>query len=189
MVHIDILSDHEILDSILRHLLKKERKMYDWQTLQEELLPDVSAEMVRMYLTRISNDGLLETRPITRAGGFFWFEVNDQTELFLKAGGYKSIFDRQEAENKRLADNQVIEDAKLRSDAKLSKWQVKTFWYVFFGGFITGSTALVLELEDRYSRWQKEQSRQRQSEQHEVSTNSIEPTKQDTQYLHIDTLK
>lgn len=166
--------------------------MYDWQTIQEELLTDVSAEMVRTYLRQLIKYEVVDWREQHRAGGFGWVEVNDQTELFLKAGGFKSIFDRQEAENKRLADNQIIEDAKLRSDARLSKLQADHFWKIFgvaFIGGVAGLFTLVLELEDRGYISLPIELRKDQSGKDETLDGSTDKTKEAVQYSNSDTLK
>jgi hypothetical protein len=62
------------------------------------------------------------------------------------------------------------------------------FGFGIWGG-LTGTIALGLELQDRYSKWQKRQSTQSQTEQVEVSTSTTDITEKVMQYSPHDNLK
>jgi hypothetical protein len=118
--------------------------------------------------------------------------ISSLGQLVVKLGGYEKYLAESERQQKEKADNDLIAARKLRDDAKLSEWKRKTFWYVFgFGiwGGLTGTIALGLELQDRYSKWQERQSEQFQIEQDVASANSSDMTKEAVQYSNSDTLK
>ncbi len=67
--------------------------------------------------------------------------IDIKTKEFIRQGGFKAIFDKQNLEKQRNKEIDELTLRKLRWDTKLSKWKVKTFWPVFvFGliGFIFG---------------------------------------------------
>lgn len=81
-----------------------------------------------------------------------------------KAGGWLAHVDRLNAKRQEDDKHKAIEISKLKDDAILSRWQVRTFWWVFiFGiwGGISGTISLALILKDRYS----QQPAQKQTEQ------------------------
>ncbi|MBP9152843.1 MAG: hypothetical protein KBF73_11210 [Flavobacteriales bacterium] len=173
MTYLETLADHEILDDILRHLLRGERTAYDWETIRKEVIPDEPKEIVQMYLTKLMHDEKVNWKKEGFAGGFFTFTTKETGKRFLNSGGYKVRFEKEQAENKRLLANQVIKDAKLRSDARLSNLQADHFWKIFgvaFIGGLVGIFTLVLELEDRGYITLPIELRKSQSIQDEAST-------------------
>lgn len=70
--------------------------------------------------------------------GFHIKPIHIRTRNFYDQGGFKALFDKKQFE---INQNKEIEDIrykKLKWDSRLSKWQVKTFWWIFglacFGG-------------------------------------------------------
>ena len=59
---------------------------------------------------------------------------NPKTSYFLRQGGFKKIYDDSIIENRH---TQILREKEL-NDAKLSKWQVKYFWYIFAFGLVGG---------------------------------------------------
>ena len=67
--------------------------------------------------------------------------ANKNTHKFKEDGGFKNIIQEELNKRKKEEEIETLSVKKLKSDTKLSKWQVKTFWFVFiFGlfGFIFG---------------------------------------------------
>lgn len=60
--------------------------------------------------------------------------VNKNTSNFVSQGGFKQAYDEMIAEN----EHSLVMRAKELDDAKLSKWQVKYFWYILFFGLLGG---------------------------------------------------
>ena len=60
--------------------------------------------------------------------------VNKNTSNFVSQGGFKKAYDEMIAEN----EHSLVMRAKELDDAKLSKWQVKYFWYILFFGLLGG---------------------------------------------------
>lgn len=60
--------------------------------------------------------------------------ANSKTSYFIKEGGFKKLYDESVIEKQH---SKVIR-AKELNDAKLSKWQVKYFWYIFSFGLLGG---------------------------------------------------
>jgi DNA-binding MarR family transcriptional regulator len=184
-------SDALIKDEVLRYTLSKKGQGINPKFLRGDLNMELSKAV--LICEELECDGLIARNKSDNdesfgRGSIFGIKPKGE-EFILNKGGFTKLYETQDIERKRLLANQVIEDDKLRWDAKLSKWQVKTFWYVFFGGFIVGAIALVLELEGRYSKWQEVQSEQSLPEQIETSANSTDKPKEAEQYLYVDTLK
>lgn len=60
--------------------------------------------------------------------------ANTKTSYFVKQGGFKKVYDESIIEKRH---SQIIRKKEL-DDAKLSKWQVKYFWYIFSFGLLGG---------------------------------------------------
>ena len=78
------------------------------------------------------------------------------------------------AEKKRL---EKLKNEKLHFDTKLSKWQVKTFWFVFIFGLVGGFYSVysiidsfVGESEEKKIERMLEQKLQEQEQKHKIST-------------------
>lgn len=60
--------------------------------------------------------------------------ANTKTSYFIKDGGFKKVYDESILEK----EHSKILRIKELNDAKLSKWQVKYFWYIFAFGLLGG---------------------------------------------------
>lgn len=60
--------------------------------------------------------------------------VNKNTSNFVSQGGFKNAYNEMTAEK----EHSLVIRAKELNDAKLSKWQVKYFWYIFVFGLLGG---------------------------------------------------
>jgi len=100
-------------------------------------------------------------------------EPNRNTLTFQKNGGFKTYSQEELNRLEKEREIEILTTNKLRWDSKLSKWQVKTFWWIFvfgFFGFIFGlynfidnlnKTKSIEELELSNQETQEEVSRLR----------------------------
>lgn len=65
--------------------------------------------------------------------------ANTKTSYFIKDGGFKKVYDESVIEK----EHAKVIKAKELNDAKLSKWQVKYFWYIFSFGLLGGTYSTV----------------------------------------------
>jgi len=170
----------EAKDKILRYLLNK-----DWETcesVKRNLLTDWELDMIFLMITKIAEfrQNVIEIREDKFGHRDIRFRKGVAAERFINQyGGFERVDRDEKAKLKKQADIAELELEKLRYDTKLSKWQVKTFWYIFFGGFIgglMGATSLILELEGRGYITLPIELRQSRPEQDGVSIDSTNKT-------------
>jgi|GEM_PF-1812915 len=156
---INALKNHEQLDLIISHLNNNQSKTFAWDEIKHNLFNDndsINRDIIKQWVEYIANSGLVTKGQIRGAGD----DSNLVTTIkwsgvipgFIKSGGFNKQHKDLEAEKTKQEEIREIELEKLKYDTKLSKWQVKVFWWVFFAGFIgglMGVISLTLELEDR----------------------------------------
>jgi len=103
-------------------------------------------------------------------------------EIIKIHGGIEKYFENKKKENEEIIRIKNIKNEKLINDAKISKWQVKTFWYVFIFGLIGGVYAVysiinsVLgESEEQKIERILEKKLQEQDKKHKASTYQLQP--------------
>jgi len=69
--------------------------------------------------------------------------IEVKTKNFQRNGGFKAIYDKQLHESARKRESDELYFKKLKWDSKISKWQVKTFWWIFMLALIGGVYSLV----------------------------------------------
>jgi hypothetical protein len=138
--------DAEILDYIVRESLTKYcLHAEDLKPLSTGILSNSKDIKERNYSYYFN---ILKEKNVVKVENGF----NSQTEIsqidfktkeFLMQGGFKAIVE----ENNRIANRNNESDKlsfeKLQLDSKLSKWQVKTFWWIFSFGIIGGVYAII----------------------------------------------
>ncbi len=132
--------DVEILDFILKTAIQKGAVFPDdLPPLSGSFLgkaKEVKSKDYAYYLDLLKLYGIVEIEK--NLSGFKISPIHIKTNNFYNQGGFKAIYDKQQFDLKRKQEFDDISFRKLKSDAKLSKWQVKTFWWIFalacFGG-------------------------------------------------------
>lgn len=79
----------------------------------------------------------------TIGGGFVIYPIPLTSKDFYDEGGFVGIYEKNQNKIKYDSDLETIRMNKLKWDSKLSKWQSKTFWYVFVLGIIGGICGIV----------------------------------------------
>jgi len=76
-----------------------------------------------------------------------------KADNFYNQGGFKAIFDERQRVINRNKELDELSFKKLKWDSKLSKWQVKTFWWIFafacFGGLYSTYDILTDKLRNK----------------------------------------
>jgi hypothetical protein len=159
---INALANHPQLDNIISHLDTHQGTTFSCKDIKRELFKDndqINEDIIKIWIEYIANSKL----KLTTVGQISNNGRGDSNFLttikwtgvipnFIISGGFKKQHEIDQAAKKRQAEKEEREFEKLEYDAKLSKWKFKTFWFVFFGGFIgglMGATSLILELEGR----------------------------------------
>ena len=96
---IDILKDHEQLDSLLNFLYDNKETRYSLKSIKNEHLPNESIEIIKLWLEKIINDELIKFAPLKGVGGnddFFIMQGNEITKNFFDSGGYTKLFNERE---------------------------------------------------------------------------------------------
>jgi hypothetical protein len=101
-------------------------------------------------------------------------QTNYNTIEFKKNGGFKKLFQEELTRSKKEKQIEVLTTQKLKWDVKLSKWQVKTFWWFFafaLAGFIYGFYDFISDLKsDKTLDKVKQSNRQLESELSKLRT-------------------
>lgn len=93
-------------------------------------------------------------------------------EVYVEHGMVDRYIDHIRKEEYQKENYKNLELKSLELDVKLKTWQKKIFWWIFMLGIIggvTGSVALFLELQDRYSLQQKELQKKQTTSTNKVS--------------------
>ena len=139
------MSDDQIIDKILAELNRQRGGTMFVASYCEDLGLDDFAYIA--FVDRLEAEGLA-----TKGSPGHRMTITDFGRQVCKNGGWLLQVDTINANKKAAANDKQLASEKLRHDTKISRWQVKTFWWIFFGGFIgglMGATSLVLELEGR----------------------------------------
>jgi hypothetical protein len=75
--------------------------------------------------------------------------------IWEKFGSIERYFEESEIQNKKQEILKQIERQKLIDDAKLSKWQARTFWWVFLFGLIGGLCGIIslgIQIKEKISK-------------------------------------
>lgn len=88
------------------------------------------------------------TRNLIDTEGHDIFFITPFGREVLKSGGWLEYLERESKDLKLKQEFEDIQFEKLKYDAKLSKWQVKTFWYIFFLS-ICGVISLGIQIFDK----------------------------------------
>jgi hypothetical protein len=145
--------DVQILDAMLVTLLKDGRihsaRVNLLESLQERKsrFAPTKADQYSRYMEILGTERIAAC---TSSSGEFNCIVNlPKAQEFHDQGGFKKVYEDQQKEQIRKQEISNLELSKLRSDAKLSKWQVKTFWWFFFVaivGSILGAIAFFIQV-------------------------------------------
>ena len=126
--------DVEILDSIIKIALTK-RAVFpeDLEPLSNSYLSranEIKANDYSYYLDILKEYNVVKINSVI--GNRFRIEpIHIKTQNFSDQGGFKAEYDNKHRELKRSEELDELSLKKLRWDSKISKWQAKTFWYIF----------------------------------------------------------
>lgn len=102
---------------------------------KKELFKNVNEDKIRHYFE------LIAEHPLKIAEVKIKYDIissNGLTQEFLNKGGFTTISKLELAKAEKRNNIEALEFEKLKYDTKLSRWQVKTFWWLFgfalFGG-------------------------------------------------------
>jgi hypothetical protein len=143
--------DVEILDPILEIIITKGRVHSDrLPPLEKHYLSkfsEVKSSEYSRYLDILELEGIAKIEK--DYGKFTITSIHPVAQDLYDQGGFKKVHEDQiKAEEKRQEVSE-LELKKLRYDVKLSKWQVKTFWCLFFiaiVGSILGAIAFFCQV-------------------------------------------
>ena len=133
------ISEQKAMDMILEYLIANIGKQILSYEICMKVFPDSDKTLVYSCIKKIienNNDIVIvhEDGLDLRFESFYcYLEATVLTDIFLNSnGGFEKTYEtRKLIENEELRLKR-IQDKKLENDAKLSKWQVRTFWW-FFG--------------------------------------------------------
>ena len=84
-----------------------------------------------------------------KMGDYYYAQRTQYTEPFLARGGFVKQFEDADIEKQKKiieleeeAKDKVVQRRKNKHQATLAKWQVKTFWWLFFIGIIGGGYSI-----------------------------------------------
>lgn len=145
--------DVEILDPMLEILIKEERihskRLKLLEPLQERKsrFSQTKADQYSRYLEILSVERIATS--VIASGEFVITAIFSKAQEFYDKGGFRTEYEKQQIAEKRKLEISDLELDKLRSETKLSKWQVKTFWYLFFiaiAGSILGTISFLMQI-------------------------------------------
>jgi len=129
------ITEGEAKDMILKYALSKNGEVVSSHAIQKEVLPEISTDEVELLFKRIQNS-IDEVAEVTISEYNCFIESTGITQKFINQGG----FFQSEKETKELEKKQAkldeLEFEKSIIDLRLKKWQVKTFWPIFFFAII-----------------------------------------------------
>lgn len=141
----------EFKDRVLKFLNEARRNMsYDSENLYSQLgKPVPSVKHLQEILEEMHSEaGRYFSREFNNIYGFI-YERNEFTQELVDNGGFVELFKerlvRQQAllrQQEEEAVNLEIERKKNKYQAKLARWQVITFWPLFFLGIIGGGYSI-----------------------------------------------
>jgi hypothetical protein len=158
------MTDEEHIDEILNGFVPGNSS----QTLKHEYYKRASIEPIHGHqlVDFMVSVGLLKENQ----NGYYMVDVFGVQ--IKKRGGWVKHLEREETkraaeeEKERVSEQRKErEDERTRWQTKLAKWQVESFWWVFWGGAIGGLCGIIslsLELDSRY--WHKPQPSQQQTQ-------------------------
>jgi len=97
---------------------------------------EVKSLAYQHYLDILSSYGVVKVD--NSLSGFRIEPIDVKTKNFQMKGGFRAIYERQLSESQHQKESSELYIKKLRWDSKLSKWKVKTFWWLFIFAFIGG---------------------------------------------------
>jgi hypothetical protein len=187
----------EILDDLVKNSFNRDNLI---GRLDYNEYPIISDDIFKKYPSFIINTSnkyndyrfyleILEEYNIVKVekwlGSFDIISIPGVTEVFIKQGGFKTIFNKQQTIINRDKELDEKNYQKLQWETKLAKWKYRTFWPVLISGLIGGVFAMYSIISPIFSET-VEQKIQRILEN---KLKSIKP--QDNtlpNQLHIDTL-
>ncbi|PKQ63304.1 hypothetical protein BZG01_15880 [Labilibaculum manganireducens] len=95
-----------------------------------DLFPEVKSGDYSYYLSTINYEGLGEVHRYN-ANHFRIEPIAEETERFIKNGGFRKQFDLQKGKNKKHEEVENLTFEKLKYDVKNSKRMSKTYWWTF----------------------------------------------------------
>lgn len=147
--------DAEILQTILNTIIQKGYASSDnLPSLTNNFLSDLpeSKRVDYKYYVDLINIFNVVKIEKTIGDGFVINPIPLITKRFYVDGGFEGLFEQQQQEQIMKDEYEKIRLNKLKWDSKLSKWQAKTFWYVFVLGIvggICGILSLTLQISDK----------------------------------------
>lgn len=175
------MTDDDIIEELLNDLYKSKTPSFVNSTLKRLGL---KMNLAPKFRDRLISKGLASL--FTRSGSLI---IEDFGRHIYESGGWLKHIESLNEKNEEQKNIDKIKLKKLISEEKLSRWQVKTFWW-FFGlsilGGLVGIRTVILEIKDKYYTEPQEQ-REKDQEKKEPIYNEREITEIDKPQL--DTLK
>jgi hypothetical protein len=113
--------------------------------LTKSFLSDLKSSKIhdyKYYIDLLSHFNIVDIKE-TIGSGFVIDSIPIVTKRFYEGGGFISMYNKHQYELNLSNEYEEIRLRKLKWDSKLSKWQAKTFWYVFFLGVIGGICGII----------------------------------------------
>lgn len=132
------MNESELLDKILEIILNNKEKGFGLNSLRENGL-NLDYDSIRDLLKVIENSRYNIAELSTRRDGEY-IRANENTERFLKNGGFTAIEKR---EREEIEYNSLMKEKQLKKieyELQLSKWQIKTKWWPLI---ISGASLIV----------------------------------------------
>jgi hypothetical protein len=144
-------NDIEILDEIIEKLIKSNSKVCYNDFSNHRYFSSTNHNHVCDKFQRLIDIIInYDCAKLIKAGYYNSLIANQNTVHFKENGGFAKAYQEQQTRIEKETEIQTISMNKLRLDTKLSKWQVKTFWWFFsfsLVGFIYGFYDFITDLK------------------------------------------
>lgn len=201
-INMENISEQKAMDMILKYLIDNIGKPILSYDICEKIFHNADKYLVYSYIKRIieeNNDIVIVHKDgldLCFDSFYCYLEATKLTDIFLNTnGGFEKLYEkRQLIENEQLRIKK-IQEKKLEDDAKLSKWQVRTFWW-FFGfslvSFCYGIYDIITDLKsDKYLDKIELSNQQLESELSKLRTLVLDQKTVDSLHIsknHVDSL-